>query len=408
MRFDGYFVLADAIGVENLQDRSFALGRWKMREVLFALGAPRPETFAPSLERFLIGYAWAVWIYRAILFTGIAFLVYALFFKALGLVLFLVEIFYFLVGPVWRELAGWVKVRGAILRSRRTLWTVALATAAVLVLVYPWSTRVDVPGVLQDASLAWIYPPRPAEVQSVDVKIGDDVKAGDVVAQLVSADINNELRATAIRVRLTELRLARRTADAADREESMILERELISLRSKMSGLQREANELTLRAPVSGKVIELNPALSPGRSVGRDEFVALVGEGRARHVKGYIGEPDLHRLSPGAAGRFIPDDLTQSIVDVRLIDVAESGASAIEIPDLATKHGGAIATMSDADRHREIPATAQYLVRLAPAASSGSAPQSMRGIVCLEAAPASLMTQFLRHAAGVLIRESGF
>ena len=51
----------------------------------------------------------------------------------------------------------------------------------------------------------------------------------------------------------------------------------------------------------------------------------------------------------------------------------------------------------------------EYLVRR-PAATFfvRASGESMRGIVCLEAAPASLMTQFLRHAAGVLIRESGF
>ena len=35
MRFDGYYVFSDWLKAENLQPRSFALAKWKMREILF-------------------------------------------------------------------------------------------------------------------------------------------------------------------------------------------------------------------------------------------------------------------------------------------------------------------------------------------------------------------------------------
>ena len=39
LRFDGYYLLADLLGTPNLQQRSFALARWRLRELLFGLGA---------------------------------------------------------------------------------------------------------------------------------------------------------------------------------------------------------------------------------------------------------------------------------------------------------------------------------------------------------------------------------
>jgi len=36
MRFDGYFLLSDYLGVANLQQRAFSLARWRLRELLFA------------------------------------------------------------------------------------------------------------------------------------------------------------------------------------------------------------------------------------------------------------------------------------------------------------------------------------------------------------------------------------
>ena len=86
MRFDGYFLLSDFLQMPNLHARAFALARWDLRERLFALGEPAPEHF-PAARRGLILFAWATWIYRLVLFLGIAALVYHFFIKALGIFL---------------------------------------------------------------------------------------------------------------------------------------------------------------------------------------------------------------------------------------------------------------------------------------------------------------------------------
>ena len=43
MRFDGYYILSDLFGFENLQERSFLIAKWRLRETLFDLGEPVPE-----------------------------------------------------------------------------------------------------------------------------------------------------------------------------------------------------------------------------------------------------------------------------------------------------------------------------------------------------------------------------
>jgi len=72
MRFDGYYLLADGLGIPNLQDRAFAFGQWRIRELLFAPGTPPPEAVGLSSRRILVAYAWGIWLYRLVLFTGIA------------------------------------------------------------------------------------------------------------------------------------------------------------------------------------------------------------------------------------------------------------------------------------------------------------------------------------------------
>ncbi|UGA40408.1 hypothetical protein JOS77_14430 [Chromobacterium haemolyticum] len=87
MRFDGYFLLADYLGLPNLHNRAFALARWQLRKTLLGLDDPVPEHFPAARRRGLILFAWATWLYRLVLFLSIAFLVYHLFFKALGMLL---------------------------------------------------------------------------------------------------------------------------------------------------------------------------------------------------------------------------------------------------------------------------------------------------------------------------------
>ena len=118
MRFDGYFYLMDRWRIENLQPRSFALARWRLREHLFALGLAAPEAFALRTRRKLVAYAWCTWTYRLVLFIAIALLVYALFAKVVGVILFAVEIAYFILRPIWSELKIWWGRRRQIVSSR--------------------------------------------------------------------------------------------------------------------------------------------------------------------------------------------------------------------------------------------------------------------------------------------------
>lgn len=118
MRFDGYFILSDWLDLPNLHERSFALARWRLREWLFALGEPRPEHFPPARHTALIVFAWVTWLYRLVVFLGIAVLVYHFTVKAVGILLFAVEICWFILMPIRNEFREW-KARWPTIRSRR-------------------------------------------------------------------------------------------------------------------------------------------------------------------------------------------------------------------------------------------------------------------------------------------------
>lgn len=71
MRFDGYFLLSDFWRVENLQERAYALCRWRLREALFGYAHPAPHTWSPSMQRKLLIWGYASWIWRFFLFSAL-------------------------------------------------------------------------------------------------------------------------------------------------------------------------------------------------------------------------------------------------------------------------------------------------------------------------------------------------
>jgi putative peptide zinc metalloprotease protein len=405
MRFDGYYILSDLIRVDNLQPRAFALGKWKLREWLFALGARCPEPLNPSMVWGLVAYAWGIWVYRFILFTGIALVVYAYFFKLLGVLLFAFEIGYFIARPILAELKSWWGMRTAIGSKRRVLVTGGLVLAVVAAMVVPWSGTVYIPAVIEGRDMTRVFPPRAARVVSVHVSAGQAVAAGSLLMQLEAPDLVHELDVVGLRLLAVRARLDRRGADESDREDNLVLESELASLAIRQSGLLQEQSELAVRAQRAGSVVEFNSQLTPGRWIGLKEPVATIIEGTATSAVGYISEGDLWRVQPGATGKFIPEHAMDASAPVTLKTIAVAGAAVIDVPDLAQPHGGRIAVQPDS-RQKLVPVTAQYMVVMLADAAVVRPAMVTRGVVHLHGERESLFARSWRQVLKVLVRES--
>ncbi len=406
MRFDGYYLLSEMLGVENLQSRAFALGRWRLREILFGVGAPCPEEMSSRRVAALVTYAWAVWLYRLVLFIGIALLVYHYFFKVLGIVLFVVEIVYFIARPIGGEMLVWWNMRSMILATRRTRWTFAALSFLLLASLWPWSTTIEIPAVLEFAQLQSAFSARPARVAAIHVKHGDRVQAGAPIATLASSDLEQELLRTRVSLRVAEQQYGRRVADATDRESSLVLESHIEGLRGKIAGLEREQAELRITAPFDGRIVDLNPELHPGRWISPRDQIAIVAGPRALIAKGYVAEADLYRIAPGARAHFIPEHPFRQRVELRIEQISTGGAAVVEIAELASTNDGRIAVVSD-EKKRPIPATAQYQVTMSATEAVADVDLAIRGVAFAEGRAESLVARLWRRALGVLVRETG-
>lgn len=405
MRFDGYFLLSDFWEVDNLQGRAFALCRWRLREALFGYGAPAPEPWSPKMQRRLLIWGYASWLWRAALFFGIALAVYHLFFKLLGVFLMLVELMWFIFLPIVREWREWWSRRQQAYAPRVLLTTLGLV-AVVAFLVVPWRSAVEVPSMLEASRVNTLHSPVAARVRQVNVKDGQSVAQGDVLIELESPDLDSRQAIIRREIQIQQLQMRRQAGRSETASDAGIVEQRLAEAVAEYRGLAAQKERLLIRAPQAGKVRDLLPQLDAGRWLSPQEPLARVVVEGAR-LRGYLAEAELWRVAPGADGRFIAEDPMHPAIAVQLSEIDANGAGFIEQEALTSDHHGPIAVRRDQAQRPE-PVQAQYAVRLTALDAIDTPTQPLRGVVVLQGRSESLLGTAWRRIAALGVRESGF
>ncbi|WP_193771054.1 biotin/lipoyl-binding protein [Candidatus Magnetaquicoccus inordinatus] len=407
MRFDGYFLLSDLLDMANLQERSFALGRWQLRRSLLGVADPPPELFPLARQRLLIVFAWSVWIYRFFLFYGIALLVYHTFFKILGLFLFLVEIGWFIVFPLLREARVWWQMRqrlssGAI--SRLALLTLAL----IALLILPWQGQMVLPALWHAHTFTTLYSPTPARIAEIWVQRGERVHAGQPLLSLRSPDLEQQLLINRLEEEHWLFESQRPGIKESDREQRLVAVSRLVAAQSQQQSLLSLQGRLLLRAPFAGVLEMAGEALLPGRWVSREEPLLALHQPEDRVIHAYVDEQHQQQVLAQSSGWFVAHDLTLPRCAVRVESISPAAITVLDWPQLASLHGGPISVRKE--NERLLPEEALYRLQLRPLAEAGcSLPDAMLvGDLLLNGAKESLFSSFWRRLMAILVRESAF
>jgi putative peptide zinc metalloprotease protein len=350
MRFDGYFALSDYLGIPNLQARAFDLGLWRLREALFALGHPPPEQLAKRTERILIGYAICCAIYRFFLFLGIAAIVYALFGKAIGLVLAAIEIGIFIGLPIWAELKAWWQLRREIMSGRRAGRAIASVAIAAGVFFVPWISTVEIPAVLAAEKEESIYLPFPARLVSISVTDGQLVRKGEILFRADASDLSKQRRKAVLELKALEFQSSRLHASDKEREARLVVESRLVRAQELVASIERQISQLDIRAPFDGRIVDLDRTVSSGLWLNQKRSLARVVSVSSIRVKGLVSDEDIARVKIGASAQFIPDDAAAPQRKLSVTAIAPAGHGRIAEPILSERHGGRVSAGEERGR----------------------------------------------------------
>ena len=407
MRFDGYYVFSDWLRAENLQPRSFALARWKIRESLFGLNHPPPEEINPSRRWTFIVYAWATWVYRFFLFLGIALLVYHFAFKILGIILFVIEIHWFILLPIIREIKNWYKLKTEIRFNKQTKRTLIIILSLLMILFLPWKSSLKIPAVYVSEKYLKVFAPYPSKIKNILVNKDDVVEKGQELIELYSPDLDREIFSIRRKIQLTKTKINRLSKSAGNMDQFLTLQQSLIALQSELTGLSRVKNKLILKAPIKGKIKDFYN-LSEGMWVSNfDQLLGIVHYGTGK-VKGFIKEEQIERFLKKNPAVFIPNDGIHDKVYLVSESLDLSAISNLPYISLSSVHDGPVAIRnSTGGEFQYRPETAHYIAEFELAKKS-EIQFELPGYVHIQGSRYSPFANLIKSVIAIIVRESGF
>jgi putative peptide zinc metalloprotease protein len=407
MRFDGYFLLSDALRMPNLHERSFALARWCLRERLFGWGDAPPEVFSVARRRGLVAFAFFTWAYRLVLFFGIALLVYHAFFKALGVLLMAVELGWFIARPVWREARGWWQRRAHWRWNRATRRSTLMLGGALLLLCWPWSGDLRAPAVLGALQAQALHAPHAAQVVGAVPATGRVVQAGQLLLQLRSPELAAQLARAELQEQQLQWQLAQQPFDDRLRDAGPALRKRWEAAAAETRGLHDELQRLQIRAPFGGTLLEVGDDLRPGAWVRGGERLLLLAAAQGSKVDAYVDESSLDTLRHGAPAVFVPAAPEAPHVRCMQLRADAVPLAVLDQPQLASPYGGEIPAQATPDGRLQ-PLQPTFHLRLDGCDRADAPRREVRGTVHLAGERRSLLGQGWRWAVALWRREAAW
>lgn len=285
LRYDGYFMLCDAIDLPNLGPRSaqywlYLAERYVLRQTIAA------PAVAPGERKWLVLYGPASFAYRVFILVSLVYWAAGVTFTfalAAGLLLWW-SMFIQPGRQLLPQLLRRARTPAQRRRARRAMLAGGVALA-LLVFVLPVPHRVVADAVVWLPDQARVRPGEGGFVETVLAANGARVQPGQPLLQL--RDETRMAERDQIAARLTQAQGLLYAHLGRDHEETARRIEEVRGLEAELADRESRIERLTVRAAVAGRLVLPWPEDLPGRYVGRGEEVGYIlpdGDARVRAV----------------------------------------------------------------------------------------------------------------------------
>ncbi len=275
LRFDGYYIASDLLEIPNLRSRSTALVLYLWERLAFGVRESEAPRTAPGEAPWLVLYAVASLVYRAMIVVAI--LLFVLEWNlALGLILAAVTI----AGGLGRTLyrGGRYLLTSPRLRYTRSravaVSATLVATAGVLLLALPLPLRTRAEGVVWMPEEALVRAGTDGFIERVVASPGSQVNAGDPLFETSDPDLAAQLASA--RARVAELEVRLQEAQVEERSRARVAAEVLDYERQRLARLVERSGRLVVRAAIGGEFVVPRHRDLPGRHVQQGELLGYV------------------------------------------------------------------------------------------------------------------------------------
>ena len=407
MRFDGYYVFADYLKIENLQPRAFALAKWKLRHWIFGFKHNAPEQINKQKQTLIIVYAWSTWIYRFFLFLGIAFLVYYFAFKLLGIFLFVVEIVWFILLPIFREMREWWRLRSNIFLSLQFIRSIFLLGALAFIIFYPWKSSQKTPAIYQSEKFIEIFPPINSQAQDIFIKEKQFVQKNQKLINLNSPALNSQIEIVKAELELIEIKINNALDLESNRSDLLRLKSERKKIENKIKNLSKIKSSLAIKAPFEGEITTFNN-IQKNQWLNEDTPILKLIDKRNYQVIAFVSEQDISFLDLTKEIRFTPSSTSHENMLAYISSISKSPISNFDMYPMVTSIFDGPIAASEAPSGGIQSEQAYYKVTLDLDQKSSAIENKMLGVVNIGIESKSYFNRFIDFSTATLIRELNF
>lgn len=404
LRFDGYYALSDLSDTKNLQPRSFAMARWFIRKNILGLEEIKPEILAKSKEKFFIIYAISTWIYRFFLFLGIAVLVYYYAFKVLGIILFLVEIVWFIFFPIYNELKIWWTKREEVKLNRKNKLSLCVIFIILSFLFIPWNSTIKMPAIIESKNYYEYYPLENGYIDDILFSNGDIVKKEQTLLKIKSPELEHKITLLEEEINSITFEIGKQAGFRENLNKRFILEETLTKKINELDGLKKIIEKLEIKAPFDGKVY-LNNSYKINQWISKKEAIFLLYDNLNYKIVGFCNENDFDLLKEKSKAKFIFNSGDIKDINSNITSISKLSNPYLEFHELSSDFGGEIATRTDNKMLKTQQAYYKITIDLQENISLNN---RMIGTLVTNGESSSLIAKLYKKSISVIIRESEF
>ena len=231
----------------------------------------------------------------------------------------------------WRRLAGSLKAGAATLVAPGHVGSKLAAGVALLLMLgaamLPLDYRVSAPARIEGSVQRVVAAPADGFLQRANVRAGDTVRAGQVLAELAGEDLQLEQRRRASELRQHENAYKGAMA-RADRGQMVIHQARAGEAQAMLDLIESQLERAQIVAPFDGVVIKGDLSQNLGAPVTRGEVLLTISPADSFRLIIEIDETEIAAVAPGQAGRLVLAAAPEHSLELQVLRVVPMATSA--------------------------------------------------------------------------------
>jgi putative peptide zinc metalloprotease protein len=308
MRFDGYYMMSDFLEIPNLRPKADRLLRDSFGWYCLGIEA-KPDPFMPETGRaWFVTFAIAAAIYRWFIVVAITLFLYTVLkpygLQSIGVTLAFVSVTT-IVGNMANNLYKMISTpRIEPMSKPKICLTLSVLTIVfVSCLAIPMPLHIEATFILEPLDVEHIYNKTPGQIVEFGPKPGEWVNERDIVAKLSNPEMEDEISSLILKRDLqkiqrdTQLKLG-------NTSEMVVADERKAALELQIAEVQRQLDDLEIRAPVSGRVVAPPRVAAPGLDMTHRQLSGWNGTPLHEKNIGAVVEERTHLVSIAPSNQF--------------------------------------------------------------------------------------------------------